>query len=338
MRLPLFSRELLRTRWDRIRPHPWLTSSAAILCAAVLCLGVFYLVPSGDDPPPAGEPTFRGTARPLQRHHREVRHPLSPHQRRLAGQSSCPKRWAQASPFSTYDNDGRPDLLFINSCPWPGHSRRATAPTLALYRNNADGTFDGRHRWQAGLDVTMYGMGVAVGDFDNDGFPDVFVTGIGQIRLFRNLPAHGGGRRFEDVTRSSGDLAGSGDWPERRRERVPPARTADPLRHARRHGSITTATACSTCSSATTSPGRRPRPEAEAPIALTRSGAYAPPSVFDGTQCLLYRNLGGGRFEDVSAQAGIHVLATAAKPVGKSLGVIVVRRGRRRLAGHHRRQ
>ena len=66
---------------------------------------------------------------------------------------------------------------------WPGHKRQRS--TLRLYRNNRNGTFTDVTR-AAGLDVELYGMGVAVGDFNNDGFPDIFVTCVGQNRLFRN--------------------------------------------------------------------------------------------------------------------------------------------------------
>ena len=80
---------------------------------------------------------------------------------------------------------------------WPGHKRRRS--TLRLYRNNRNGTFTDVTR-SAGLDVEMYGMGVAVGDFNNDGFPDLLVTCVGQNRLFRNT----GKGTFVDVTRASG--------------------------------------------------------------------------------------------------------------------------------------
>src|SRR6516165_6651058 len=84
-------------------------------------------------------------------------------------------------------------------------------PTLALYRNKGDRTFEDVTK-KAGLDVTMYGMGVTVGDYDNDGYPDIFVTGIGGNRLFRNVSDGNGGRRFVDVTTEAG-VGGPGGWP-----------------------------------------------------------------------------------------------------------------------------
>ena len=80
---------------------------------------------------------------------------------------------------------------------WPGHKRQRS--TLRLYRNNRNGTFTDVTR-AAGLDVELYGMGVAVGDYDNDGFPDILVTCVGQNRLFHNT----GRGTFVDVTRASG--------------------------------------------------------------------------------------------------------------------------------------
>jgi len=71
----------------------------------------------------------------------------------------------------------------VNGMDWPGHVLKHSTPKL--YHNNHDGTFTDVTR-KAGLDVEMFGMGVAVGDYDNDGFDDLFVTAYGQSRLFHN--------------------------------------------------------------------------------------------------------------------------------------------------------
>ena len=96
-----------------------------------------------------------------------------------------------------FDRDGHPDLFFVNSRAWPGDPT-ANRATPALYRNRGDGTFEDVTA-AYGLDVEIYGLGVAVGDFDNDGWPDIFITAVGGNRLFRNVD----GKRFEDVTERS---------------------------------------------------------------------------------------------------------------------------------------
>ncbi len=99
------------------------------------------------------------------------------------GGKLLPETLGSGCAFLDYDRDGWQDILLINGMDWPAHKRQPSP--LRLYRNNRNGTFtDVTH--SAGLDVEMYGMGVAVGDYNNDGFPDIFVSCVGQSRLFRN--------------------------------------------------------------------------------------------------------------------------------------------------------
>ena len=100
-----------------------------------------------------------------------------------------------------YDGDGWPDLFCVQSGPLRPAAHTGPLPTHKLYRNNRDGTFTDVTE-KVGLNKTGYGMGVAVGDYDNDGFDDLVVTYFGSISLFRNVadPAAPGGRRFEDAT------------------------------------------------------------------------------------------------------------------------------------------
>jgi hypothetical protein len=113
------------------------------------------------------------------------------------GGKLLPETLGSGCAFLDYDADGWQDILLVNGMDWPGHKKQRS--TLRLYRNNRNGTFTDVTR-AAGLDVEVYGMGVAVGDFNNDGFPDVFVTCVGQNRLFRNT----GRGTFVDVTKTSG--------------------------------------------------------------------------------------------------------------------------------------
>jgi hypothetical protein len=222
-----------------------------------------------------------------------------------------------------YDNDGRPDLFFANGRAWPGHPLPDPAATQKLYRNAGDGTFTDVTK-AVGLDVTFYGMGACAGDFDNDGFTDLFVTGIGGHRLFRNA----GGKRFEDVTATAG-VAGPGKLPDVKA-------AADFLQHAPPIPFGTSATFVDydgdakldlfVCHYCTWSPA------IDLSIESTLTGVgrtYQQPTSLEGNQCSLYRNNGDGTFTDASAAAGVLVFdadgagANAKqRPVGKSLGVI----------------
>ena len=113
------------------------------------------------------------------------------------GGKFLPETLGSGCAFLDYDRDGWQDILLINGADWPGHKKNRT--TLRLYHNNGNGTFTDVTA-RAGLDVELYGMGVAVGDYNNDGFPDILVTCVGQNRLFRNT----GKGKFVDVTSTSG--------------------------------------------------------------------------------------------------------------------------------------
>lgn len=237
------------------------------------------------------------------------------------GKKLLPETMGGGVAFIDYDNDGQPDILFVNSCNWPGReSANPNMPTLALYRNKGDGTFEDVTK-KVGLAVTMYGMGVTVGDYDNDGYPDIFVTGIGGNRLFRNVSDGKGGRRFLDVTAEAG-VGGPGGWPDW---------SLDDFEKVSKPLNFSTSAAwldydgdgrldLFVCNYVVWSP------EKDVNQQFNLKGgdpAYGPPNAFEGTNCFLYRNLGNGKFEDVSAKAGIQVAGSLGKPAGKSLGVIV---------------
>ena len=120
------------------------------------------------------------------------------HENGAEGEKLLPETMGAGVAVFDYDGDGRQDLLFVNGARWPWTRRSGSPTTPALYRNRGDGTFEDATA-PAGLDVVLYGMGVAVGDYDNDGWPDLYLTGVGGNRLFANN--HG---RFRDVTAHAG--------------------------------------------------------------------------------------------------------------------------------------
>ncbi len=113
------------------------------------------------------------------------------------GKKYLPETMGSGVCFIDYNNDGWQDILFVNSMDWPGHGNDRSYP--ALYRNNHDGTFTDVTK-QVGLDTQMYGMGCSIGDYDNDGNDDIYITALGRNYLFRNL----GNGQFKDVTAQAG--------------------------------------------------------------------------------------------------------------------------------------
>jgi hypothetical protein len=234
------------------------------------------------------------------------------------GKKLLPETMGSGVAFLDYDNDGRQDLLLVNSCYWPGFEDKSkTPPTLALYRNRGDGTFEDVTE-QAGLAVTMYGMGVTAGDYDNDGFIDVFITGVGGNRLFHNVPDGKGGRRFVDVTRTAG-VGGPGGWTAAGNflsQKTPLNFSSSACFVDYDQDGLLDLFVCNYVSWS---------PDSDLRQAFTLEGrdrAYGPPIAFAGANCFLYRNLGNGHFEDVSSRAGIQVTGTLDRAVGKSLGII----------------
>ena len=206
------------------------------------------------------------------------------------GGKLLPETLGSGCAFLDYDADGWQDILLVNGADWPDHRRQRS--TLRLYRNNRNGTFTDVTR-AAGLDVEMYGMGVAVGDFDNDGFPDLFITCVGQSRLFRNT----GKGAFVDVTRASG-LAGrmafstSAMWLDFDRDGRLDLFVCNYVRWS-----------------------------AEQDVFCSLDGkqkSYCTPEAYRGETSWLFRNRGNGTFEDVTATCGIF------DSTSKALGVALI--------------
>jgi hypothetical protein len=220
------------------------------------------------------------------------------HTNGATGERLLPETMGGGCAFFDYDNDGSPDLLLINSRSWNQTSAGDAKPTMALYHNGGKGHFTDA-TVGSGLDVSLYGMGVAVGDFDNDGLVDVFITAVGGNHLFRNL----GGGKFEDVTAKSG-VGGEGGWS-----------TSAAFVDVDNDGHLDLFVCNYVRWTAQT--------DASQEFIIPGVGrAYGPPLAFAGTSCQLYHNNGDGTFTDISQRAGIRVIdPTTGRPMAKSLAV-----------------
>jgi hypothetical protein len=206
------------------------------------------------------------------------------------GGKLLPETLGSGCAFLDYDNDGWQDILFVNSMDWPGHKR--TRSTLKLYRNNRNGTFSDVTR-AAGLDIELYGMGAAVADFNNDGFPDILITCVGQNRLFQNT----GKGTFVDVTKACG-LGGrqafstSAIWFDYDRDGLLDLFVCNYVNWSPEHDVF-----CSLDG---------------------KNKSYCTPEAYRGETCWLFHNRGNGTFEDVTAASGIFDTSS------KSLGVAMI--------------
>jgi hypothetical protein len=208
-----------------------------------------------------------------------------------AGRKWLPETLGAGTAMFDADGDGWLDLLFVNGRDWDPKGRPSRQ---ALYRNQGNGKFVDI-TGGSGLDVSLYGLGAAIGDYDNDGRPDVYLTALEGDRLFRNA----GGGRFTDVTAGSGivnaNFGTSAAWVDYDRDGNLDVFVANYVQWK--------SSADLTCS------------------LDGESKSYCTPESYQGTASRLFRNRGAGRnprFEDVTVKAGV------GDPTSKSLGIAVL--------------
>ena len=208
------------------------------------------------------------------------------HHNGRSGRKFLPETLGSGCAFLDYDNDGRPDIFLVNSRPWSG----GAGPTSRLYRNAGAGRFEDVTA-EAGLAHTMYGLGAAAGDYDNDGFADLYVTVLDGDRLYRNR----GDGTFADVTREAGidnaRFGTSAAWVDYDLDGFLDLFVANYVQWS---------------------------PEEDLWCSMDGSKkTYCTPESYSGQPSALYRNRGDGTFEDVSAAAGV------GDPTSKALGIAV---------------
>ena len=206
-----------------------------------------------------------------------------------SGQKYFMETLGSGAAFFDYDADGDPDLYFVNGAPLPGYVSQEI-PTNRLYRNNGDGTFTDVTE-KAGVGDTGYGHGCAVGDYNNDGQLDLYVTNYGTNRLYRN----NGDGTFTEVSESAGVTE-------------PRWSTSCAFADYDRDGNLDLYVVNYIVFDIDKNPW----------CGLKEKGlrAYCEPDNFTAQSDTLYRNNGDGTFTDVTKTAGIY------NTTGKGLGVV----------------
>ena len=204
-----------------------------------------------------------------------------------AGKKWLPETMGSGCAFFDADGDGWLDILLVNGRDWTPRGHKSHS---ALYRNNHNGTFTDISAG-SGVDVEMYGMGVAIADYDNDGRDDVYITALDGDHLFHNE----GRGKFRDVTKASGiqnaNFGASAAWLDYDRDGRADLFVANYVQWNAK-GDLW----CSMDGSAK---------------------SYCTPESYKGNSSRLFHNLGNGRFEDVTQKAGL------GDRTSKSLGITV---------------
>ena len=251
--------------------------------ALVTIVGLSFSLQRSNGEPAAATITFRDVTQQAGIHF--------VHNNGAFGKKYLPETLGPGVAFIDYDNDGWPDIFLVNGMDWPGHLSKHSGPKL--YHNNHDGTFTDVTQKAGFGGVEMFGMGVAVGDFDNDGYDDLFVTAYGQNRLFHN----NGNGTFTDVTQKAGfsgvqEFSTGAAWVDYDKDGRLDLVVANYVQWT---------------------------PETDLYCTLDgKSKSYCTPESYKGTSVRLWHNRGDGTFEDVTKKAGLD------DATSKTLGIAVL--------------
>ncbi len=184
-----------------------------------------------------------------------------------------------------FDRDGWQDILLLNGQTLPGETSPVAHPTSHLYRNKHDGTFEDVTK-KAGLDVTGWAQGGCVGDYDNDGYDDVYITYFGANRLYHN--EHNG--TFKEVAGAAGVSGNGKDWG-----------TGCAFVDYDRDGKLDLMVA----NYVDLDVRSMPKPGQGVTCLWKGAPVMCGPRGMASTANILYRNVGNGKFEDVSKTSGV---------------------------------
>ena len=260
---------------------PSQTQSASPTPALVQPTAATIAQPASEKPRPSGPIEFVDVTAQAGIHFK--------HNSGAFGKKYLPETMGSGVCFLDYDNDGWQDIFFVNSMDWPEHKTGKSYP--ALYHNNHDGTFTDVTR-EAGLAIENYGLGCAVGDYDNDGFEDLYLTTVGSNHLFHNL----GNGKFVDVTAKAGvaspGFSASAVWFDYDNDGKLDLFVTHYI-----EWSVEKDQYCSLDN---------------------KNKSYCTPQTYKGESSRLYHNKGNGVFEDVTKRAGL------LDPSSKALGVALL--------------
>ena len=198
------------------------------------------------------------------------------------GERLLPETMGGGGGFIDYDNDGDQDIILVNATYWPDQPQ-PDKPVTRLYRNDGTGGFTDVTA-SSGLGINSYGMGFAIGDYDNDGWDDVYITTLHKNYLFHNENG-----KFIDVSEQSGTAGFDEDW-----------------------GTSAVFFDFDNDSDLDLFVGNyvewTPEINKEIDFRVTGIGkAYSTPLHYVGARSRLYRNDGNGRFTDISIESGVHI-------------------------------